>query len=305
MFAGANRVGRQLFAALPSPFLANGEVDGQTMTRFAGLVNRSSADGAFVAGTTGEFLALEQTERRALVVAALQGLGDKRLVVHIGAPSVRQCVALARDAADVGVTEMALMTPLFLPTGADAVVRFFDEVARGLAHGVRLYAYLFRVRTNVEVSPGTLRRIASVAPLVGVKVSGESLETCVAYKEALGAEFEVFTGTDGDYGRAGVAGLHGVVSGVASCLPEVFDGLNRALGSGDGAAVAAAQTAVRDAVGVMNGGDIARIKATLRLRGMGTGRVRMPMDEVSEAVRAELAGVVERAAVGGSGAGTE
>jgi 4-hydroxy-tetrahydrodipicolinate synthase len=273
--------------ALPTAFDSEGDLDTGSVRATCELAAASLADGAFVGGTTGEFLALERGERRELFEVAQSALGDKRLIAHIGAPSARQAIAAAQDAAEVGVTEFALLTPLYLPSSADATVRFFDEVASTLPAGSRLYAYLFRARTTTRVSADTLRRIADIAPLVGVKISAETLETCQDYKAALRPEFEVFTGSDAEYALVSQSGLTGVVSGIASCFPEVFDALNRALAAGDPDRIHEADATVQKVVAAV-AGDIARIKTVLALRGVGTPVTRQAMDLVSHEVRTEL-----------------
>jgi 4-hydroxy-tetrahydrodipicolinate synthase len=283
--------------ALPTAFDGTVGLDTGSVKATCELAAASLADGAFVGGTTGEFLALERNERRELLKVAQSGLGDKRLIAHIGAPSVRQAIAVANDAAEIGVREFALLTPLYLPASGDATVRFYEEVAAALPSDSRLYAYLFRVRTTTEVTVETLRRIADIAPLVGVKVSGETLARCQEYKAAVWPEFEIFTGSDAEYALVAGAGLTGVVSGIASCFPEAFDGLNRALAAEDAGMVREADALVQDVVRAV-AGDIARIKTVLALRGIGAPVTRQAMDPVSEEVRAQLARLLDRVAGG-------
>ncbi|MGO4341187.1 dihydrodipicolinate synthase family protein [Pedococcus sp. 2YAF34] len=289
-----NPSGRQLIAALPTAFDSEGTLDTGAVRASCELVAASSCDGAFVGGTTGEFLALERDERAALLAAARAGLGGRRLIAHLGAASARQAMAVARDAVELGVTEFALLTPLYLPASPDATVRYFEQVAAVLPAGTRLYAYLFQARTSTEVTAAVLRRITDTVPVVGAKISGETLATCRHYADILGPEFEVFTGSDADYGVVGRAGLVGVVSGVASCLPEPFDALNRALELGDADAIREADAAVQRAVQAV-AGDIARIKTVLALRGIGSSVTRQAMDLVPDAVRAELGSVLRDA----------
>jgi len=294
MPASANPFGRQLIVALPTAFDGDGALDPGAVRASCELAAGSMSDGAFVGGTTGEFLALEREERAALLAAAKAGLGDKRVIAHLGAASARQAIALARDAMELGITEFALLTPLYLPASQDATVRFYEQVAAVLPTGSRLYAYLFQARTSTEVTADVLRRIADVAPVVGAKISGETLTTCQEYASAVGPQLEVFTGSDADYATVNGAGLAGVVSGVASCLPEPFDALNHALAAGDGAGIADADAAVQRAVRAV-AGDIARIKAILAMRGIGSAVTRQAIDIVPDAVRAELEAVLRDA----------
>ena len=77
-----------VFSAVPTLFTASGELDpGANRALYklvAGLV-----DGLFVAGTTGEFPALEDSERLTLFELALAEAGPGRVIAHIGAPDAR------------------------------------------------------------------------------------------------------------------------------------------------------------------------------------------------------------------------
>jgi 4-hydroxy-tetrahydrodipicolinate synthase len=287
MSESTNPPGRQLIVALPTAFDSTGALDTASVQATCELAAASLADGAFVAGTTGEFLALERNERRKVFEVAQSGLGGKRLIAHIGAPSARQAIAIAQDAAELGITEFALLTPLFLPASGDATVRFYEEVAATLPPGSRLYAYLFQARSTTHVTSDTLRRIADISPMVGVKLSGESAAACQGFKAAVPSGFEVFTGSDSEYAQVSQAGLNGVVSGISSCFPEPFDALNRALGEGDADSISRADAVVQEVVAAV-AGDIARIKTVLALRGIGTAVTRQAMDLVSDEVQANL-----------------
>ena len=103
-----------VLSAVPTLFGASGELDADANRALyklaAGLV-----DGLFVAGTTGEFPALEDSERLALFELALAELGPDRVIAHIGAPDARHAARLARAAVALGATRIAAITPYYLP----------------------------------------------------------------------------------------------------------------------------------------------------------------------------------------------
>ncbi|MFY9778571.1 MAG: dihydrodipicolinate synthase family protein, partial [Trebonia sp.] len=74
-----------VLAAVPTPFAADGSVDLACARRlYEFLADR--ADGQLVAGTTGEFPALDEDERLVLIDTAIDVLGPDRIIAHIGAP---------------------------------------------------------------------------------------------------------------------------------------------------------------------------------------------------------------------------
>ncbi|MFV0452276.1 MAG: dihydrodipicolinate synthase family protein [Propioniciclava sp.] len=285
--------GRRILVALPTMFAADGSLDLEASARAAHLVRSSQADGAFIAGTTGEFLSLEPDERLALFATQREALGGKRIIGHIGAGSTRQAIALMEAALSRGVTEFAALTPYYLPASPPATYRHFAALAEAAAGRARIYAYLFRARTSTQVSPAELGRIAELPGIVGVKVSGEDLATVVEYRAATPAEFEVFTGNDADFPRLGAHGLDGVVSGVAACFPATFDRMVAALATGDEAAIATAQADVLAAVDLIDG-DIGRIKTGLGALGIGGPTVRMAIEAPDVALAETIGATVAK-----------
>lgn len=291
-----NPRGRQLLVALPTLFTDDGELDLQGSANVARLVAASEADGAFVAGTTGEFLALSREERIALFTAQLEALAPKRLIGHIGAGSTREAIALMREGAAVGVTEFAALTPIYLPGTPTLTFAHFaaiSEVADEL--GARVYVYLFQARSTTYVSPEELAAIAALPRIVGTKISGYDLDTVLGYRAATPSEFEVFTGNDADFPSIEAAGIDGVVSGVASVFPDTFDEMIRALGSGDADRVSAAHAEVLRTVAAIEG-DIARMKFVIAERGLGGTALRWAIDEPDEARRQDLLAAMKETA---------
>lgn len=288
-----NARGRRLLVALPTMFHSTGDLDLDATAQVGALVARSSADGAFVAGTTGEFLALEPDERQAVFETQRAALGDKRLIAHIGAGSTRQAIALMEAALAAGVTEFAALTPYYLPGTPQATYDHFKAISEAAAGRARIYVYLFLARTTTVVTGEDLARIAELPGIVGTKISGFDLPPVLEYRQATLPEFEVFTGNDADFPVAQANGIDGVVSGVASCFPATFDRMIAALESGDAEVIAAAQAEVLEVVGLI-AGDIARIKAALAARGIGGSTVRMAIEQPTADIAAAIADAVAR-----------
>ena len=288
-----NARGRRLLVALPTMFLPNGDLDLDATARVGALVARSSADGAFVAGTTGEFLALEPDERQAVFATQRAALGDKRLIAHIGAGSTRQAIALMEAALAAGITEFAALTPYYLPGTPQATYDHFKAISDAAAGRARIYAYLFVARTTSVVTGDDLARIAELPGIIGTKVSGFDLGQVMEYRRATPSDFEVFTGNDADFPVAQANGIDGVVSGVASCFPATFDRMIAALESGDASAIAGAQAEVLEVVGLI-AGDIARIKVALGARGIGGSTVRMAIDQPTDDIAAAITAAVAK-----------
>jgi len=89
-----------IFSAVPTLFSSDGEVDAganRTLYKFvAGLL-----DGLLVAGTTGEFPALDDAERLGLIELALAEAGPDRVIAHVGAPDARHSPHLIQQSGEI------------------------------------------------------------------------------------------------------------------------------------------------------------------------------------------------------------
>jgi 4-hydroxy-tetrahydrodipicolinate synthase len=272
-----------VFSAVPTLFGLDGGLDLEANRRLHALV-AGLVDGLFVAGTTGEFPALEDSERLALFELALEQAGPDRVIAHIGAPDARHATRLAQAAVALGVTRIAAITPYYLPARPDELSAHYRRIRDG-APGPELYAYIFPERTGVRVPPPLFAEVADAAGLAGAKVSGSAAAELAGYVAAAQAK-AIFCGDDSDPAATMRAGGAGVISGRSSAYPEVYAAL-RQPDSSRGAL---------DRV-VALGASIGRLKHALRLRGLGTSVARMTVDapdlQTAAAIAAQVAALNE------------
>jgi 4-hydroxy-tetrahydrodipicolinate synthase len=265
-----------ILTAVPVAFHADGSLNADGSREILRSVARSGVQGALVLGTTGEFPALSERERGILTDIAVEELDGLRTVVHVGAASRFEVSRLIDQARAAGAREIAILTPYYLPTTPSAILEFYRVLAEQ-SDGLNAYVYLFRDRTSNEVSEELLAEIAELPNIVGVKLSGESLEQVARFRAAVPDDFLIYTGSDRDLARAHEFGAQGVISGVASVFPEPFVRMREALLAGDRDRVAELQADIDAAVDLVRG-DPLRMKTILRLQGLDAGHARMALD---------------------------
>ena len=167
--------------------------------------------GVFVSGTTGEFTALDDDERAAVLSAALTVFGADAVYAHVGAAAARQAERLTAQAVALGARRLAAITPFYLPADPAALMDYYRRLA-AVAGDARIYVYLFAARTGVSVTPGQLADLATIPAVAGAKISGELRAVVLQYVDAVPDDFEVYSGNDvefGDFVRAGTGDLRG------------------------------------------------------------------------------------------------
>ena len=272
-----------VFSAVPTLFGADGELDHGANRALYELV-AGLLDGLFVAGTTGEFPALEDAERLSLFELALAAAGPDRVIAHIGAPDARHAARLAQAAVALGATRIAAITPYYLPARPDELAGHYRRI-RDAAPGPELYAYIFPERTGLPVPPPLFAQVADAAGLAGAKVSGSASADLAGYVAATPG-LRIFSGNDASPWASMRAGGAGVISGRSSAYPEVYSALRED----------EAQQSRLDRI-VALGASIGRLKHALQVRGLaGSPAARMTVDPPDPGLAAAIAAEVAAAA---------
>jgi len=264
-----------VFSAVPTLFGAGGELDPAANRALYKLV-AGLVDGLFVAGTTGEFPALEDAERLSLFELALAEAGPDRVIAHIGTPDARHAGRLARAAVALGATRIAAITPYYLSARPDELAGHYQRI-RDAEPGPELYAYIFPERTGLPVSPTLFAQVADGAGLAGAKVSGSASADLAGYVAAAPG-LQIFSGNDASPWASMRAGGAGVISGRSSAYPEVYAALGK-------------DPAVQGQLDriVALGASIGRLKHALHVRGLaGSPAARMTVDPPDPGVAAAI-----------------
>jgi 4-hydroxy-tetrahydrodipicolinate synthase len=281
---------RDILTAVPVAFHDNGDLDLDGSREILRYVAASGNEGAFVLGTTGEFPSLSFEERGQLAALSLAELSPvMRVVVHVGAPSLYEVLRLIGQARELGATEIAVLTPYYLPADDAALREFFTAVDAASA-GLAVYIYVYRKRSGNFVSVELMAELAQLPNIVGAKVSEESLDLIAQYRAVVPDGFLIYTGADAELAAAADSGAQGVISGISSVFPKPFRALAEAADSGDPARLAAAQADVDTVVSAI-AGDMGRMKAAYRELGINGGTTRMAISPPSDAALAEIARV--------------
>lgn len=241
---------------------AEESLDLATLARHAVRLARAGVAGLAVQGSNGEAVHLVDAERAAVTRAtraALDGAGFAALplVVGCGAQSVRETVALCRQAAASGGDAALVLPPGYyqgLFDGDGAVARFFAEVAAASPLPVVLYNFPGAV-AGLDLSSDVMVRLGREHPnIVGAKFTcgntGKLGRVAAAFgggggkKKELGAgrldgpdassggDFLCFAGSGDFLLPALTVGAVGVIGGIANVAPRAVIKLYEAFRDG-------------------------------------------------------------------------
>jgi dihydrodipicolinate synthase/N-acetylneuraminate lyase len=211
-------------AAAVTPLRDGGEtLDEDAVGPLVRFLADGGIDGALVLGTTGEGVMFSVDERRSVAERFLAARPEGfAVVVHCGAQTTRDTVALAAHAAEAGADAVAVIAPPYFPFDEEGLLGHFVAAAAA-CDPLPFYVYEFAGRSGYAVPVEVVREIRDRAGnLRGMKVSDTPFDAVRPY---LGQGLDVFVGSEPLVLDGLANGAAGAVSGLATAFPEVVAAL--------------------------------------------------------------------------------
>lgn len=283
--------------AMATPFTADHRLDEARVGELIESYIRAGVHGISVAGSQGEFFALDTAEHIRLLELSMRAIdGRVPLYAGTGGATTRQAIALTQAAEAMGADLALVITPYFVQPSQDELVAHYTAVAKATKLPVMLYNN--PPRTSVNVLPATLARCMRAADnIVGMKDSGGDLTQSIEYLLTAPRPALLFSGRDTIALSMMFHGAQGTISPAANVFPELMVRMYDALRAGkhDEALRLSNVFAPLRAAWAWGSFPVV-IKEAMALAGRSAGPTRPPIAALPEKVRADLAAVVTRIA---------
>jgi 4-hydroxy-tetrahydrodipicolinate synthase len=278
-----------VLTAIVTPFREDGSIDFDSFQSLARHLVEHGSDGIVVSGTTGESPTLSDPERADLIRAAREAVGGTATIVAgTGTYSTAHSVQLSREATEIGVDALLVVTPYYNKPPQRGIVSHFKAIAA--ATDVPIIVYNIPARVVINIEPETITRLAEIESVRAVKQANPDLAQALHIVET---GLDLYAGDDNlvqpfvELGGIGGICVHTHVVGpqVAEQVRATLDG-DAERGREIDRELAPAYELLQAATNPI------AIKAALNLLGHDAGTHRLPLvppsdDEIS-AVRACL-----------------
>lgn len=284
--------------ALITPFTEDGAaIDRRALSAIVDRLIGDGVAGLVPGGSTGEFTTLSHAERREVVeVTVAAAAGRVPVVAGTGALSTPETVELSVHAERCGAAAVMVVPPFYDALGWRELLAHYSAVAERIA--IPIMYYNLPSATGVRLDAGQLAELRRVAGVTSMKDTGGDAVAATELIQADGSVPTLLNGWDTLTFAALAAGVRAVVWGTASILPRQCVELHRLLI--DDIDLPAARELWRrlwPLCSFLEGRSYpAAVKAACRLVGDTTGPLREPLLPLGDDERAELAGLLERAA---------
>lgn len=223
---------RGLCTIAPTPFLANGSIDEQSIYRLMKFYRDKGVHGVTILGIMGEVHKLSESERHRVMEAYIDAAGkDLPIVVGCSAQGTDVCVDLAKAAEKAGAVAVMVAPPSGLKN-YDLLFEHYAAVAKAI--DIPLVVQDEPVSTGVVLSPSFIARLVKELHNVNyVKVEEPPTPPKVtSILQMTDGRIDVFGGLGGLYSYEELLrGAVGMMTGFA--YPEVLVQVYEAFTSGE------------------------------------------------------------------------
>jgi 4-hydroxy-tetrahydrodipicolinate synthase len=279
--------------ALVTPFRKDQSLDEETLRKLVRRQIQAGIDFLVPCGTTGESPTLTHKDHlRVVEITLAEAKGKVPVLAGAGGYNTSEVVELAKELAHMGADGILSVTPYYNKPTQEGLVQHYKAIAKAVT--LPIVVYSIQGRTGVNVEPATLKRLAEIDNIVGVKEASGNIGQMATVLHLLPEKFTVLCGDDAITIPLIALGGRGVISVVANEIPAEFSKLTKLALAGDFAGARAIQRQWFALMEVnfceVNPGPV---KAAMAMMGLLEPVFRLPMVPPSEANRAKIEAVLK------------
>lgn len=219
-----------IFPAALTMFDRENQLDENATARhWEWLIEKQHVDGLVIAGTSGEFIAMESEERKRIFRLARDVVRGRVPVIYgSGHYSTKITIELSEDAEKCGADGIIVILPYFQKPSKAAVIEHYRRVRKAVDLPLMLYNNPHN-SACVDFSPLEIAKLAEEDIFHMVKSTYGTVEPVHDLSYLLGDKIAIFYGSFIAGYEGLCAGAHGWISGILNVAAKVAKELYKAV----------------------------------------------------------------------------
>ena len=278
-----------IMPALVTPFDKTGAVDYDVLASLVEYQIKQGVGGLVPLGSTGEYYALTNEERRR-VMATVREVANDRVMLIAGANGscTREVIEQVKQARDMGYGNLLIAPPYYAIPTQDELIGHYNAILDAVPD-VNIVLYNYPIRTNVEVGYSVMDALKDHDRVIAIKESAGNLLRAIEIDERYKGKIQLSCGSDDQALDFFLWGATSWICAPANFLAPQIVGFYENYVSGQ---LAAAQQIVRSLFPLMNnlerGKFIQKVKYGCELAGFNVGVARMPLLPLTNEEKSEF-----------------
>jgi 4-hydroxy-tetrahydrodipicolinate synthase len=278
--------------ALVTPFRKDQSLDEETLRKLVRRQLEAGINFLVPCGTTGESPTLTRAEHlRVVEIAIEEAKGKVPVVAGAGGYNTAEVIELAKEVRQVGADGLLSVTPYYNKPNPEGVYQHYKALAAAVP--LPIVVYSIQGRTGINVDAPTMKRLAEIDNIVGVKEASGSISQMAQIIHQLPESFDVLSGDDSITIPLIALGGRGVICTASNEIPAEMTRLTQLALAGDFAGARALQ---RQWLPLMEVNFVEPnpqpVKTAMAMMGLLEPVWRLPMTPPSEASRVKIEAVL-------------
>jgi 4-hydroxy-tetrahydrodipicolinate synthase len=290
--------------ALVTPFRTDLSLDEDAFRRLVRRQIQAGINFLVPCGTTGESPTLTRPEHlRVVQIAIEEATGKVPVLAGAGGYNTAEVIDLAKELKRLGVDGILSVTPYYNKPTQEGLYQHFKAIATAVP--LPMVVYSVQGRTAVNVEPATLKRLAEIDTIVGVKEASGNISQMASVVHHVPERFHVLSGDDSITLPLVALGGRGIISVVSNEIPAEMTRLTQLALAGDFAGARALQRTWLPLMEVnfVESNPIP-VKAAMAMMGLLAPVWRLPMTPPSAQNQAKIEAVLKSAGLLAGARGT-
>ena len=220
-----------IFIAFYTAYDENGNVSPERVKALAEYYYKKNVTGLYITGSSGESVYLSTEERKLVMKSVMEAVGGKlTIIAHVGAPSTRDSVELAKYAKEVGVDAISSIPPIYYGLPEDAIADYWTAMID--ASGLPFIIYNIPQNTS-GVSMSLFKKMLQNPNMIGIKNTSLPVQDILGFRNAGGDDIVIFNGPDEQLAAGRLMGADSGIGGTYGVMPELFLKINECINKND------------------------------------------------------------------------
>jgi 4-hydroxy-tetrahydrodipicolinate synthase len=212
--------------ALVTPFRKDLKLDEGTLRQLVRRQIEAGINFLVPCGTTGESPTLTRAEHLRVVEITLEeASGVVPILAGAGGYNTAEVIELARELETMGVSGILSVTPYYNKPTQEGLYQHYRAIASAIS--IPMVVYSVQGRTGVNVEPATLKRLAEIDNIAGVKEASGNISQMATILRLVPDRFTVLSGDDAVTLPLIALGGRGIISVASNEIPAQMTELAR------------------------------------------------------------------------------
>ena len=280
----------RVVTAMVTPFDETGKVNYAIAEKLADYLVENGSDALVVCGTTGESPTLSWDEEYQLFQVVKNAVGNRaKILAGTGSNSTTEAIAATTEAAKLGLDGSLQVVPYYNKPPQEGLYAHFQAIAQACPD-LPVMLYSIPGRTGQNLLPETVAKLAKIDNIVAIKEASGSIDQSCQIRCLTDSNFAIYAGDDLLTLPMLTIGGAGIVSVASHLVGEQIQQIVQSFLSGEVAEAIDIHLKLFPLFKVLFcTTNPIPIKAALKLQGWEVGGLRLPLYEISETQREEVA----------------